>query len=180
MNEESGRSGWSTGCLVGALLGGVLAAVLLGAAGVAAMFFYQRAASREGMVLPSAPAEAPATVEEGGSEEDAGSAEEDDDNCISALPVMVKLAGVTDKGEVRYLLDGEDEAVGNAALVAALKKRLEAEKTDPEEDLPLIVDLDVATAAGITQAQVDAAVKACWAAGASVMPPPDLSKEAVK
>jgi len=184
---------WLVGCLVAALAVSVFVILVL-AVGATGFIMYYRDRAQEADDFASAPMTpdlsgpgtapaGPVPAEDGAGQADAGGAEEgeeEEDACVVALPVLVKLAGVNDKGEVRYLLDRTDEVAGEAALGAALRKRLEAEKTDPQEDLPLIVDLDVATAAGITQAQVDAAVKACWQAGAAVLPPPDLSKEARK
>jgi len=180
VSEEPGRGEWKSGCLAGGFIGGCLAAILVVAIGAGMLLYYRHGVSNEDMALPASPADSPATVDAGSAENDAAPPGEEEDNCIAALPVLVKLAGVNDKGEVRYLLDRQDEVVGDAALVAALKKRLEAEKRSPDEELDMIVDLDVATASGITLAQVDAAVKACWAAGASVLPPPDISKEKAK
>lgn len=184
--SESPKSGGGpgTGCLIAAVAGAVVLFVALAAAGVGGFLYLQRRAAENVMVLPpaagdpdQATVEGDGVVHGGSAPDEAGDDGEDEDDVVCALPVLVKLAGRSDAGEVRYVIDRQDEVVGDAALIAALEARLEAEKLDPEEYLPLIVDLDVATASGVTQAEVDAVVKACWAAGAAVLRPPDISRE---
>jgi hypothetical protein len=177
MTETPGRGSWNSGCLIGALIGAGAVAAVLALVVVGALLFMRQKPSFKDMVLPNPSAEAPAQVGEGGAEEDTAPGAEDDDACVSTLPVLVKLLGANAQGQVRYLVDDQDEVLGDAALIAFLKKLAAGDPKQGEEPVAIMVDLDVATASGITQAQVDAAVKACWAAGAAVKPPPDLSKE---
>ncbi len=187
MSDEPRPGGGSgTGCLIGAIAGAILLFVLLAGLGIGVLVYLRQRAESEAMVLPYPPA-APSMADDGAGGDDAAEAGDgdgygdedgdDEDDVVCALPVLVKLAGRSDAGEVRYVIDRQDEVVGDAALIAALKNLSVWEEADPDDDLPLIVDLDVATASGITQAEVDAAVKACWAAGAAVLRPPEISKE---
>jgi len=178
MSEEPGRRDWTIGFAAGALVGGVLAIILLGVAGLGAMLYF-RAQPDEDSLGPKQSAGrsagGPADQAGGSAEDDA--APDEDDGTYPARYLLVKLAGLTGKGEVRYLLDDRQECVGDAALIKALQDLIVRDQANPEADVDVLVDLDVATAAGIKQAQVDAAVRACWAAGAAVLAPPDLSKE---
>jgi len=172
MSENEGpgqaKSGFGTGCIIAAVLAGVglLLVILLVAAGAAA-FYYKAQAPASSWVPPTPPA---AAADDSTGEDDAGAG--DEEAAPEVVDVLVKLAGVGPNG-VKYRLNDEEECVGEAALVARLKE-LGAGGED-QAPATVIVDLDVATASGITQAQVDAAVKACWTAGAAVRPPPDLS-----
>lgn len=187
-SSGSGGSNWLAGCGIAAAVVLVLMLLLVAAGVVGAVVIVKRTQAQVSQAMAQAAAASAAVpdtavvdTEEGESEP--GEAGEEDDEPYY-MRVVVKLAGVGPRG-VRYTIVEEDEEgeetesvyEGDEALVAALKEMVAGEGEEVDPNFKLVVDLDVATAAGITQAQVDAAVKACWAAGAGVMPPPDLSKE---
>jgi hypothetical protein len=94
--------------------------------------------------------------------------------------VAVKLTALGDNG-TWYMID-EDICEGDAALTAMLQDRIARDKAarGNPAGYSYPVTFVVEPGTGIGDAHVAAARKAAEAAGASVLPPPDRSKETVK
>lgn len=159
MSETESGTGWGVGCAVAAIVGGLVLVLAVAALGL--LFFRSMSASEPmpvGVAPPPPPPRARAVENPVVIHDETEAADTVE---LGVAAVEVKLTGLGEGGT--WYMIGQDIYEGDAALKEAVAGRLAAAG---KKGRTLRVEFVVQTEAGITAKHVEAARRACEAAGA--------------